>query len=70
VRVRVPVPPNGLGLRLDELLAWLREHAPNGRHWVGSQHRGLFDAALVYFADIQVAHEFCEAFACGRIEPA
>ena len=68
VRVRVPVPPRGLGLRLNEMHDWLREHAPNGGHWVGSQHHGLSDAALVYFGDIKVAHEFCEAFKCGRIE--
>ena len=69
VRVRVIVPPRGLGLRLNEMHEWLRGRAPNEGHWVGSQHH-VFDAALVYFADIKVAHEFCEAFACGRIEPA
>src|SRR5665213_3233711 len=46
------------------------QRAPNGGHWVGSQHRGLFDAASVYFADIKVAHEFCEAFKCGRVASA
>lgn len=46
---------------------WLRERAPDGGHWVGSD-RGPPDAALIYFADIRVAHEFCEMFQCGRIE--
>jgi len=59
----------GLGPRLNEMDAWLRERAPNGGHWVGSQNQGLSDAALVYFADIRVAHEFCEVLECGRMEP-
>jgi len=41
---------------------WLRERAPNGRHYVGSD-RGPPDAALVYFKDIEVAHAFFDEFA-------
>jgi len=70
VRVRVIVPARGFGRRLNEMHEWLRERAAKEGHWVGSQHHGLSDAALVYFADIEVAHEFCEAFACGRISAA
>ena len=65
MRARVPVPSNGLRRRHDEMLAWLRKHAPNEGHWVGSQNHGLSGAALVYFADIAVAREFCEAFECS-----
>jgi len=64
VRVRVPVPPHGLGQKLNEMHEWLRERAPDGRHFVGSD-RGPPDAALVYFADIEVARDFCREFGCG-----
>jgi len=65
VRVRVPVPAGGLGRRLNEMHEWLRERAPDGRHYVASE-RGPPEAALVYFVDINVAHAFCDEFACGR----
>ena len=46
VRVRVMIPPRGLGLRLNEMHDWLRQHAAeNGGHFVGSD-RGPPDAAL------------------------
>jgi hypothetical protein len=67
VRVRVPVPPRGLGQRLNEMHDWLRKVAPDGRHFVASD-RGPPDAALVYFADVSVAHAFCDTFRCGRLE--
>jgi hypothetical protein len=69
VRVRVPVPAHGLGHKLNEMHEWLRERAPDGQHFVGSD-RGPPDAALVYFADIKVAHEFYDEFSCGRVERA
>lgn len=64
VRVRVPVPPRGLGQRLNEMHAWLRARAPDGGHFVGAE-RGPPEAALVYFKSIAMAHAFCDAFACG-----
>jgi len=67
VRVRVPVPAGGLGRRLNEMHAWLRERAPDGRHFVGSD-RGPPEAALVYFTEISLAHAFCNAF--GPASPA
>ena len=66
VRVRVTVPPHGLGLRLNEMHEWLIQHAPDDGHFVGGE-RGPPQAALVYFADIAVARAFCHEFACGRM---
>jgi hypothetical protein len=43
------------------------ESALGEGHWVGGD-RGPPDSDLVYFADIEIAHAFCEAFGCGRIE--
>jgi len=68
VRVRVLLPSRGLGQKLNQMHAWLGERAPDGGHFVGGD-RGPPDAALVYFQNIDVAHAFCAAFGCGRVEP-
>ena len=67
VRMRVLVPPCGLGTELDAMHAWL--HAQFGRHgyWIGSEAGpGLADAVLIYFLDVPSAQAFVDRFACGR----
>jgi hypothetical protein len=53
VPVRAAVPPGGFGNQLNEMCAWLAQHAGNGGYFTGAQAGpGLQDAAL---------------FACGLI---
>jgi hypothetical protein len=60
VRIRIAVPPQGLGGRLDELKAWLDDNCgadcwamtPSGLRGV------LNDAAAVYFRDAALAGAF------------
>jgi len=46
VRVRVLVPPGGLGLRLNEMHEWLREHAPKEGHWRDPRLQAVHHATL------------------------
>jgi len=60
VRIRIGVPPQGLGARLDELKAWLDDNCgadcwamtPSGLRGV------LNDAIAVYFCDAPLASAF------------
>jgi hypothetical protein len=60
VRIRIGVPPQGLGLRLDELKAWLDDNCgadcwamtPSGLRGV------LNDAVAVYFCDASLGGAF------------
>ena len=53
VRVRIGVPPDGLGHRLDGIKAWLDENCgANGWAMTPSGTRGVLnDAISLYFAD-------------------
>jgi hypothetical protein len=71
VRVRIAVPPDGLGRQLEIMQAWLDETcgaagwamAPAG--FIGI----LNDALALYFADAAFAHAFVARFCCGyRVE--
>jgi hypothetical protein len=71
VRVRIAVPPQGLGRQLEIMHAWLDETcgaqgwpvAPAGLAGV------VNDAIAFYFADAGFAHAFVARFCCGwRVE--
>src|ERR1700746_1760219 len=57
VRVRIAVPPEGLGSRLDQIIAWLDAKCGSDR-WAStpSSTRGVVnDALAIYFADATLA---------------
>ena len=71
VRVRIAVPPEGLGRQLEIMYAWLDETcgtdgwvtAPAGLDGVRN------DAVAFFFADAAFAHAFVARFCCGyRVE--
>ncbi len=62
-KVDVPVPPGGLGTRLNAMLAWCREHAARGfwdchGHRVRAADDTLQRFARFYFADAPIAAAF------------
>jgi hypothetical protein len=67
VRVRVAVPPDGLGRQLGIMHAWLDETC-GADHWT-SAPSGLTgvlnDAVAFYFEDTGFAHAFVNRFCCG-----
>jgi hypothetical protein len=67
VRVRIAVPPDGLGRQLSVMHAWLDEVCGAGG-WV-SAPAGLAgvvnDAVAFYFDDAAFAHAFVNRFCCG-----
>jgi hypothetical protein len=71
VRVRIAVPPEGLGRQLEIMHAWLDQTCgPDG--WA-SGPAGLSgivnDAIAFYFDDAAFAHAFVTRFCCGyRVE--
>ena len=60
VRIRICVPPGGLGSRLDQIKAWLDENCgANGWAFTPSGTRGVLnDAISIYFADPTLASAF------------
>jgi hypothetical protein len=71
VRVRIAVPPEGLGRQLEIMHAWLDETCGPDR-WA-SAPAGLVgivnDATAFYFDDASFAHAFVVRFCCGyRVE--
>ena len=68
VRVRIAVPPSGLGDRLDQMHAWLDEHCGlAGWAMAPSGARGIVnDAAAIYFLDAAVASAFVSRWCKGR----
>jgi hypothetical protein len=53
VRVRIAVPPEGFGSRLDQIIAWLDANCGSDR-WAStpsSTRRVVNDAVAIYFAD-------------------
>jgi len=62
-KVDVPVPPGGLGKRLNAMLAWCGEHAARGfwdchGHRVRAADDSLQRFARFYFADAPIAQAF------------
>ena len=60
VRVRIAVPPEGLGSRLDQIIAWLDANCgADGWTSTPSSTRGVVnDALAVYFLDAAIASAF------------
>jgi hypothetical protein len=72
VRVRIAVPPTGLGRQIEIMYAWLDETC--GAEGWGTAPAGfagvLNDAIAFYFDDAAFAHAFVARFCCGyRVEP-
>jgi len=67
VRIRIGVPPDGLGSRLDQIKAWLNENASvNGWVMTPSGIRGVLnDAASIYFADVTLSGAFVARWCAG-----
>lgn len=67
VRVRIAVPPAGLGRQLDLMHAWLDETC-GGTGW-SSAPAGMAgvvnDAIAFYFESVGLAHAFVSRFCCG-----
>jgi hypothetical protein len=71
VRVRIAVPPEGLGRQLEIMHAWLDETCgPEGWATAPAGTTGIVnDALALYFADAGLAHAFVARFCCGyRVE--
>jgi len=73
VRIRIAVPPGGLGQRLTQLTAWLDENCgSDGWAMTPSGMRGVLnDAVSVYFLDATLASAFVARWCAGyRVETA
>jgi hypothetical protein len=67
VRIRIGLPPSGLGRRLTEMQAWLDENFGAGA-WaitLAGTRDVLNDALSIYFADAALAR-FCRPMVCRR----
>src|SRR5271167_5249809 len=73
VRIRIGVPPRGLGQRHTQMSAWLDENCGSGG-WAmtPSGTRGVLNDALsIYFADATLASAFVARWCAGyRVETA
>jgi len=73
VRVRIAVPPGGLGRRHAQMTAWLDENCgSNGWAMTPSGMRGVLnDAVSIYFLDATVASAFVARWCAGyKVETA
>jgi hypothetical protein len=76
VRIRIEVPPEGLGTRLDQLKAWLDDNCgAEGWAMTPSGLRGVLnDAVAVYFRDATLASGFvarwCRGYQVETVEGA
>ena len=71
VRIRIGVPTEGLGSRLDQIFAWLDANCgADGWTSMPSSTRGVVnDALAIYFADVTLASAFVARWcAAQRIE--
>jgi len=68
VRIRIGVPPDGLGSRLDQIKAWLDENCgADGWAMTPSGTRGVLnDAISIYFADPTLASAFVFRWCVGH----
>jgi hypothetical protein len=67
VRIRIGVPLQGLGARLDQMRAWLDENCgADGWALTPSGMRGVLnDAISIYFADAMLASAFVARWCIG-----
>ena len=73
VRIRIAVPPGGLGQRYAQMTAWLDENCgADGWAMTPSGTRGVLnDAASIYFLDTTLAGAFVARWCAGyRVETA
>ena len=73
VRIRIGVPPQGLGQRHTQMTAWLDENCrPDGWTMTPSGTRGVLNDALsIYFADATLASAFVARWCVGtKVETA
>jgi hypothetical protein len=73
VRIRIGVPPDGLGQRYAQITAWLDENCGAGGWAITpSGTRGvLLDALSIYFADAALAGAFVARWCVGtKVETA
>jgi hypothetical protein len=68
VRIRIAVPPRGLGERFNQMHEWLDQTAgADGWAMTPSGARGVVnDAAAVYFADATIAGAFVARWCVGH----
>ncbi len=62
VRIKLAVPPEGLGTTLDAITAWLRGNLPREAFALHSARAIGGDAMAVYFLGIEDAGRFLAAF--------
>jgi hypothetical protein len=62
IRIKLKVPQDGLGKRLDEMMAWLRDNLPREAFAVHSARMIGGDAVAIYFLAIDDATGFLGAF--------
>jgi hypothetical protein len=62
IRIKLAVPPDGLGKRLDEMQAWLRDNLPRDGYAVHSARMVGGSAMAVHFLAIDDAAAFLAAF--------
>jgi hypothetical protein len=67
VRIRIGIPPGGLGRRLDEMALWLDANCgADGWATTPSGSRGVVnDALAIYFADATIASAFVARWCIG-----
>ena len=73
VRIRIAVPPGGLGRRHADITAWLGENCgAGGWAMTPSETRGVLNDALsIYFADATLASAFVARWCVGaKVETA
>ena len=68
VRIRIGVPPDGLGSRLDGIKTWLDENCgAEGWAMTPSGTRGVLNEALsIYFGDATLASAFVVRWCAGN----
>lgn len=65
IRVRVQVPEEGFGQKMDRMFTWLNTHAGSGRWGWNADNvlsRGARDAMSFYLLDEQLIAPFIESF--------
>ncbi len=67
VRIKLAVPPDGLGTALDAITAWLRGNLPRDAFAVHSARTIGGDAMAVHFKGIEDAGRFLAAFPSLRL---
>jgi len=68
VRIRIAVPPDGFGSRLDQIFAWLDANCGfDGWTSTPSSTRGVVnDALAIYFVDAVIASAFVARWCASR----